>query len=51
MNFITRSFVFILLQSGTGKCVEWRSTEMSVDSETHDQKWAVVIVVGYKILY
>lgn len=36
----------IIEYSGTRKCIEWRPTEVSVDSETHDQEWAMVNTVG-----
>ncbi|GFG36266.1 hypothetical protein Cfor_08876, partial [Coptotermes formosanus] len=36
----------IVEYSGTGKCIEWRPTEVSVDSEVHDQEWAMVNAVG-----
>ncbi|XP_069675162.1 TBC1 domain family member 15 isoform X2 [Periplaneta americana] len=29
-----------------GKCIEWKPTEVSVDSETNDQEWAMVNTVG-----
>ncbi|XP_021914957.1 TBC1 domain family member 15 [Zootermopsis nevadensis] len=33
-----------------GKCIEWKPTEVSVDSETHDQEWAMVNAVGRRNL-
>jgi hypothetical protein len=45
----SRNFIFqyfSLLQGSIGKCIEWRPTEVLVDSETNDQEWAVVNAVG-----
>jgi len=36
----------LFLQSSIGKCIEWKPTEVSVDSESHDQEWAMVNTVG-----
>ncbi|PNF38393.1 TBC1 domain family member 15 [Cryptotermes secundus] len=36
----------IIEYSGIGKCIEWKPTEVLVDSETNDQEWAMVNAVG-----
>ncbi|PSN55056.1 hypothetical protein C0J52_04140 [Blattella germanica] len=35
-----------IVEYSFGKCIEWKPTEVSVDSETHDQEWAMVNAVG-----
>ncbi|XP_049939732.1 TBC1 domain family member 15 isoform X1 [Schistocerca serialis cubense] len=35
-----------IVEFPTGKAIEWKTSEVSVDSETHDQDWSVVHTVG-----
>jgi hypothetical protein len=46
MKFVCWYSNFVPLQSSIGKCIEWKPTEVLVDSETHDQEWAMVNAVG-----